>query len=117
LYQLEGEEVRNCNMAIESETTLRESTERRSSGTTIIVIGVTMAAVIIGISVIPTLTSFSSHGYSNVSPSKQALCMSKVLELARQGVIRDVGGYSGGLAECLALRGAGSIYGEAGQAS
>jgi hypothetical protein len=76
-----------------------------------------MAAVVIGISVIPTLTSFSSHGYSSVSPSKQALCMNKVLELAQQGVIRDVGGYSGGLAECLAVRGAGSIYGKAEGAS
>jgi hypothetical protein len=98
-------------MAIESNITFRESIERRSSGTTIIVIGVTMAAVIIGISVIPTLTSFSNHGYSNASPSKQVLCMNKVLQLARQGVIRDVGGYSGGLAECMATRSASSIYG------
>jgi hypothetical protein len=45
-------------MAIKSDITLRESTERASSGTTIIVIGFTMAAVIIGISVILTLTSF-----------------------------------------------------------
>jgi hypothetical protein len=99
-------------MAIKSDTTLRESIERASSGRTIIVIGVTMAAVIIGISVIPTLTSFSNHGYSNVTPSKQVLCMNKVLELARHGVIRDVGGYSGGLAECMATRGASSVYGE-----
>ena len=101
-------------MAIESNTTLKESIDYKSSGATTVVVGVTMAAVIIGISVIPTLTSFSSHGYSSVSPSKQVLCMDKVLELARHGVIRDVGGYSGGLAECMATRSASSIYEVAG---
>jgi hypothetical protein len=47
-----------------------------------------MAAVIIGFSVIPALTTSSSKGqYSNISDLKRALCTSKVLELAQKGAI------------------------------
>lgn len=52
-----------------------------------------MASVIIGFSVIPALTTSSSKGqYNSISQLKQALCTSKVLELAQKGGIRDAAG-------------------------
>jgi hypothetical protein len=86
------------------------------STTSIIIIGITMAAVIVGISVIPALTLSPAYEYTNLPPSKQGLCMSKVLGLAQKGIIRDVGGYDGALSECMAMKSADSIYGDAGAA-
>jgi len=88
-----------------------------SSITTIVIIGIIMSAVIIGFSVIPALTTTSSKGhYTNVSELKRALCTSKILELARKGMIRDTAGYYGALSECMVMKSTGSIYGEAGAA-
>jgi len=37
--------------------------------------------------------------------------MGKVLDFAQRGVIRDAGGFSGSLYECMHMNYAGSIYG------
>ncbi len=111
-----GEKVK---MTLEANRIRSESIKLKdsNSATTIIVIGIIMDAVIIGFSVIPALTSSTSTGhYKDISQLKQALCTSKVLELAQKGAIRDVAGYYGGLSECMAMRATGSIYGEAGAA-
>ena len=43
--------------------------------------------------------------------TKSAICKSKVLELAQEGIIRDVGGYNGGIYVCTHMHGFSSIYG------
>lgn len=86
-----------------------------SSTTTIIISGIIMAAVILGFSVIPSLTTSLSRGhYTDVSQLKRALCTSKVLELAQKGMVRDTVSYYSALSECMAMKSTGSIYGEAG---
>jgi hypothetical protein len=51
----------------------------------------------------------ASPYYSNNS-YKQTVCLGKVLEFARNGVIRDTGGFSGGIYECVHMKYASSIY-------
>jgi hypothetical protein len=106
-------------MTLEPDRIHSESVELKNINTTTkIIIGTIMAAVIIGFSVIPALTTSSSKGqYNNISDLKRALCTSKVLELAQKGAIRDAAGYYGGLSECMAMKSTGSIYGEAGAAT
>ena len=106
-------------MTLEPDRIRSESVQLKNrSATTIVIIGIIMASVIIGFSVIPALTTSSSKGqYNNISQLKQALCTSKVLELAQKGAIRDAAGYYGGLSECMAMKSTGSIYGEAGAAT
>lgn len=92
-----------------------ESVELTNSSTaTIIIIGIIMAAVLVGIGVIPALTSTSTGHYRDVSQLKRVLCTNKILELAQKGGIRDAAGYYGGLSECMAMKSTGSIYGGAG---
>ena len=50
---------------------------------------------------------------SRYSSTKNAICTSKVLELAQKGMIRDVGGYYGAIYECTHMHGFSSVYGEA----
>ena len=38
-------------------------------------------------------------------------CLDKVLEFGQEGVIRDMGGFNGGLFECSQIKWTGSIYG------
>jgi hypothetical protein len=54
-----------------------------------------------------------SQGYgSNSDPYKHALCAAKILELSQKGVLRDTGGFNGGMLECTQMKYTISIYGD-----
>jgi hypothetical protein len=56
-----------------------------------------------------TITALSGD-YNNGSSYKQATCLSKVIKFAQNGIIRDIGGFTGGLCECSQIQWHGSIY-------
>jgi hypothetical protein len=47
----------------------------------------------------------------NSGSYKHDVCLVKVLDFAQKGLIRDVGGFSGGIYECMHMKSANSIYG------
>ena len=56
-------------------------------------------------------TSISAaNNYNSGSSYKKMTCLDKVLEFGQEGVIRDIGGFNGGLFECSQIQWAGSIY-------
>lgn len=97
------------SLALES-IEFRRSTVSKSSKKTksIIVIGAIVLTIILAFGVVTALgTGLSS------SPMKNTNCTSKVLELAQQGIVREVGGYTGAIYECNHMHGLSSVYGEA----
>jgi hypothetical protein len=56
-----------------------------------------------------TITALSGD-YNNSSSYKQATCLSKVIKFAQNGIIRDIGGFTGALSECSQIQWHGSIY-------
>jgi hypothetical protein len=77
----------------------------------------TKSMIVIGAIVLTTILTFGvATGLSTgllSSPTKQANCTSKVLELAQKGIVRDTGGYYGAIYECAHMHGLSSVYGEA----
>jgi len=56
--------------------------------------------------------TFSQSYGSTTNSYKHALCTAKILELSQKGVIRDAGGFNGGIYECMHMNSANSIYGD-----
>ena len=78
---------------------------------------ITLAILIIALSVsIAIEIGFSatfSQGYGSTSDSyKHALCSAKILDLSQKGIIRDTGGFNGGMLECTQMKSTSSIYGD-----
>jgi hypothetical protein len=93
---------------------LRPAVSKTSRKTkSIIVIGGIVLSCIVGIGI--AATALSTALPSSSSPTKNAICTAKVLELAQKGVIREVNGYSGAIYECTHMHGLSSVYGEASQ--
>jgi hypothetical protein len=78
---------------------------------------ITLAILIIAVSVsIVTEIGFTAihpQGYSSATMDsyKNALCTAKILDLSQKGVIRDTGGFNGGIYECMHMNSVNSIYG------
>jgi hypothetical protein len=53
---------------------------------------------------------FTGLSYYGTDLYKHAACIDKVQEFAREGVVRDAGGFSGGISECSQIQWPGSIY-------
>jgi len=54
------------------------------------------------------------HGYSSTADStKNSLCTTKVLDMSQRGIIRDAGGFSGAVYECIHMASHNSIYNDA----
>ena len=47
----------------------------------------------------------------NSDSYKHTVCLGKVLDFAQKGLIRDTGGFTGGIYECTHMKSANSIYG------
>ena len=74
----------------------------------ILIIGVSLS-VVIEFGVAAALT----QGYSTPADSyKNTLCIGKVQDFSQKGIIRDVGGFNGGIYECMHMKSANSIYGD-----
>jgi hypothetical protein len=65
--------------------------------------------LLVGVSI--AAAALSPNHYKSGSSYKQTTCLDKVLEFSLKGIIRDVGGFNGGLFECSQIQWAGSIYG------
>jgi hypothetical protein len=77
---------------------------------------ITLAILIVAVSLsvaieIGYATSLAQGYTSSADLYKQTVCTGKVQELAQKGVIRDVGGFTGGIYECTHTKYADSIYG------
>lgn len=83
-------------------------TKRRKITLTVLIIAVSLS-VAIEFGVAAALT----QGYSTPADSyKNTLCIGKVLDLSQKAVIRDIGGFNGGIYECMHMKSANSIYGD-----
>ena len=53
------------------------------------------------------------NGYSSVADlNKSSSCTTKVLDMSQRGIIRDTGGFSGAVYECIHMASHNSIYGD-----
>ena len=68
------------------------------------------AGRLVGISIFATAGVSSANNYNTIISYKKTTCLDKVLEFGQEGVIRDMGGFNGGLFECSQIKWAGSIY-------
>lgn len=79
---------------------------------------ITLAIIIIAVSVLIAIEigyiAIHTQGYSpaGMDSYKHALCTAKILDLSQKGVIRDAGGFDGGIYECVHMNSASSIYGD-----
>jgi len=69
------------------------------------------AVLLVGISIFATAGMSSANNYITIRYYKKTTCLDKVLEFGQEGVIRDMGGFNGGLFECSQIKWTGSIYG------
>ena len=70
------------------------------------------AILLVGISISAAAGLSPANNYNSGSSSyKKMTCSDKVLEFGQEGIIREVGGYNGGLFECSQIKWTGSIYG------
>jgi hypothetical protein len=82
-----------------------------AKGLTLLVTVASLSAVlVVGISNAAAPLSPTNYN-SGSSNYKQTTCMDKVLEFGQEGIIRDIGGFNGGLFECSQIQWADSIYG------
>jgi hypothetical protein len=79
-----------------------------------IMLAILLIAVSVSIAIEIGFIAIHTQGYSSASMDsyKHALCTAKVLDLSQKGVIRDAGGFNGGIYECMHMNSANSIYGD-----
>lgn len=78
-----------------------------------ITLAILIVAVSLSIAIEIGFASSLQQGYAITADSyKHTLCIGKVLELSQKGIIRDVGGFNGGIYECMHMKSANSIYGD-----
>ena len=63
-----------------------------------------VSVVLLGVSISTGLSYYGTDLY------KHAACIDKVQEFAREGVVREAGGFTGGISECSQIQWPGSIY-------
>ena len=76
-----------------------------ASLTAILLVGISISAAA---GLTPPANKYNSGSSSSY---KKMTCSDKVLEFGQEGIIRDVGGFNGGLFECSQIKWTGSIYG------
>jgi hypothetical protein len=72
---------------------------------TIVVTVVSISVVLLGVGLATGLSSY----YSSADIFKQAACVD-ILDFAQRGLIRDAGGFHGGIFECSQIQWSESIY-------
>ena len=68
------------------------------------------AILLVGTSISAAAGPSPANNYNSGSSYKKMTCLNKVLEFGQEGIIRDIGGFNGGLFECSQIQWAGSIY-------
>jgi hypothetical protein len=79
--------------------------------TLLVTVASLLAVLVVGISIAAAVGVSTTNHNSGSSNYKQTTCLDKVLEFGRDGKIREIGGFNGGLFECSQIQWAGSIYG------
>ena len=69
------------------------------------------AILLVGIRISAAAGLSPANNYNSGSSYKKMTCLDKVLEFGQEGIIRDVGGFNGGLFECSQIQWSGSVYG------
>jgi hypothetical protein len=69
------------------------------------------AILLVGISISAAAGLSPANNYNSGSSYKKMTCLDTVLEFGQEGIIRDVGGFNGGLLECSQIQWSGSVYG------
>jgi hypothetical protein len=69
------------------------------------------AALLVGVSISAAASLSPANNYNSGSSYKKMTCLHKVLEFGQEGIVRDIGGFNGGLFECSQIQWSGSIYG------
>jgi hypothetical protein len=69
------------------------------------------AVLLVGISIFAAAGLSPANNYNSISSYKKMTCLDKVLEFGQEGIVRDIGGFNGGLFECSQIQWSGSIYG------
>jgi hypothetical protein len=78
-----------------------------------ITLAILITAVSLSIAIEIGFSATVPQGYGSISdPYKHALCAAKILDLSQKGVIRDTGGFNGGMLECTQMKSTSSIYGD-----
>ena len=83
-----------------------------SKSLTLLVTVASLSAIllVVGTSISAAAGPSPSNNYNSGSSYKKMTCLDKVLEFGQEGIIRDIGGFNGGLFECSQIQWAGSIY-------
>jgi hypothetical protein len=63
-----------------------------------------VSIILLGVGITTGLSYYGTDLY------KRAACLDKVQEFAREGVVREAGGFNGGISECSQIQWLGSIY-------
>jgi hypothetical protein len=79
--------------------------------TLLITVASLSAVLAVGVSISAAAGVSTTNHNSGSSNYKQTTCLDKVLEFGREGIVRDIGGFNGGLFECSQIQWTGSIYG------
>jgi hypothetical protein len=69
------------------------------------------AVLLVGASISAAASLSPANNYNSGSSYKKMTCLDKVLEFGQEGIVRDIGGFNGGLFECSQIQWSGSIYG------
>ena len=83
-----------------------------SKSLTLLVTVASLSAIllVVGTSISAAAGQSPANNYNSGSSYKKMTCLDKVLEFGQEGIIRDIGGFNGGLFECSQIQWAGSIY-------
>jgi hypothetical protein len=84
-----------------------------SKSLTLLVTVASLSAIllVIGTSISAAAGPSPANNYNSGSFYKKMTCLDKVLEFGQEGIVRDIGGFNGGLFECSQIQWSGSIYG------
>jgi hypothetical protein len=75
-----------------------------------LLVTVASLSVVLAVGISITAAAGLSANQPNSASYKQMTCLDKVLEFGQEGIVRDIGGFNGGLFECSQIHWAGSIY-------
>jgi hypothetical protein len=80
--------------------------EKKIRITLTILVTVASLSVIVGVGFATALSpDYNSGSY------RHTVCLGKVLDFAQRGSVSDIGGFSGGIYECMHMKSTNSIYG------
>jgi hypothetical protein len=94
--------------SVEASTVASDKRRRRNIKLVSLAITVSLS---IAISMEIGFSATFPHGYTSTTDLyKHSVCLTKVLDLSQKGEIRDAGGFTGAIDECMQMTSPNSIY-------